>query len=59
MDRICGFLSTNDLKITLLLSRKFRYLTERPFGAFEEFTPTEPNSERFLAVYSGHRWLYV
>ncbi|KAF2185759.1 hypothetical protein K469DRAFT_574976 [Zopfia rhizophila CBS 207.26] len=59
IDRISSFLPKHDLKNILTLTTKFRYAAERYSSAFAEFTINERNSEKFLALYSGHRLLYL
>jgi hypothetical protein len=62
VDRISYFLARDDLKIALLVSRKFQYATERASGAFACFTFTNHDSkerESFLDRFSGRRFRYL
>jgi len=62
VDRISHFLARDDLKIALLVSRKFQYATERSSGVFACFAFTNHDSkerEDFLATFSGRRFRYL
>ncbi|KAH7081814.1 hypothetical protein BKA63DRAFT_504686 [Paraphoma chrysanthemicola] len=59
IDNICAFLPKDDLKNLLTVSVPFRYAAEMHSGAFEKFTIDESNSEKFLALCSGHRLPYL
>jgi hypothetical protein len=59
VDRISSFLSSGDLKNTLLLSHAFRFSAEKYSGAFATFNLNESNAEKFINIFSGHRLLYL
>jgi hypothetical protein len=59
VDLISSYLSYNDLKNTLLLSRAFQYSAEQHSGAFSDFTLNEDNANQFLEVYSGRHFRYL
>jgi hypothetical protein len=54
-DTISRYLSRDDLKNTLLLSRPFRFSAEKYSGAFRAFEFRENNAEEFSNTFSGHR----
>ncbi|CAI6337531.1 unnamed protein product [Periconia digitata] len=59
IDRISGYLPYNDLKNTLLVSRRFSHAAERESGAFSRFDLNGANADNFLTVYSTRRWRYL
>jgi hypothetical protein len=59
VDHISSFLTRDDLKNTLMLSRKFQYAAEQHSGAFSMYALTEDNAERFLAIYSGRHFRHL
>ncbi|KAL9617419.1 MAG: hypothetical protein Q9160_007776 [Pyrenula sp. 1 TL-2023] len=59
VDRICGFLSLDDLINTLTVSRSFQYASEYASGAYTEFELTQDNEDTFLSLYNIRRWSYL
>jgi hypothetical protein len=59
IDNISSFLPLEDLKNTLTVSRKFQVAAEICSQAFARFEITEENSDKFLAIYGGHRRRYL
>lgn len=59
IDNITSFLPVCDLKYVLTLSKKFQYAAEISSGAFQAFELKESNTEKFVALYSGHRLPYL
>jgi hypothetical protein len=59
VDRISFFLSSDDLKNTLLLSHAFRFPAEKYSGAFASFNLDNGNTKKFVHTFSGHRLLYL
>jgi hypothetical protein len=59
VDHICSFLENDDLKRILTLSPKFHIAAERCSGAFERFTITEDNAQKFWSTYGGYRFNYL
>lgn len=55
VDRICSYLSSEELKPTLTLNKAFNAATERLSGAFCSFELTKENSQKFIAIYRGRR----
>jgi hypothetical protein len=59
IDKICRSLPIEDLKRILTLSSSFRYAAERYSGEFTRYDMNVNNAESFVALYSGHRLLYL
>lgn len=59
VDRIASVLTKHDLKNILTLTRQLRYAAERHSGGFARFSIDKSNSERSLALYSGHHLPYL
>jgi hypothetical protein len=59
IDNITSFLPLCDLKYVLTLSKSFQYAAEISSGAFQAFELKESNTEKFVALYSGHRLPYL
>ena len=59
VDCIASYLSKDELKKTLLVSRPFQHATERASGGFTQFYLTQDNSEKFLDTYCDHRCEYL
>lgn len=59
VERVCGFLTRDDLKNTITLSRAFQYASERASGAYTTFDLNSSNLEEFNKKYAGHRWAYL
>lgn len=59
VDRIASYLSKDELKKTLLISRPFQHATEKASGGFTEFHLTQDNSKKFLDTYWDHRGGYL
>lgn len=59
VERVCGFLSLEDLKHTVTVSPSFQYASERASGVYSSFDLTEENATEFLRLYSGRRWSYL
>jgi hypothetical protein len=58
-DHISKYLSHDDLKNTLLLSREWQYAAEQYSEEFADFTLTINNDFKFLSTYSGRRFRYL
>ncbi|KAF2786876.1 hypothetical protein K505DRAFT_330045 [Melanomma pulvis-pyrius CBS 109.77] len=59
VDRISSYLSQNDLKNTLFLSREFQCAAEQYSGAFSDFALKEDNADTFLETYGARRFRYL
>lgn len=59
VDRISGYLTKDDLKSTLLVSRRFSHPAERLSGAFKSYLLTEENASDFLQIYASHRFKWL
>lgn len=59
VDRICQSLEIQDLRHTLLLSRRFQLASERLSGAFTRRVFTASTAKKFIDTYSSHRLLYL
>ena len=59
VDRISSCLNLDDLKNTLLLSRKFQYAAEQYSGLFSDFALASNNAAKFLSTYSSYRFRYL
>jgi hypothetical protein len=59
VDHISSYLSREDLKNTLLLSRQFQHAAENYSKAFRSYVLTESNAEKFVEMYSSHRFRYL
>lgn len=59
IDRICDYLSVDDLKQTLTVSRNFQYASERASGVYTSFELTEENGKEFVELFSGRRSGYL
>ncbi|KAF2452113.1 hypothetical protein P171DRAFT_450765 [Karstenula rhodostoma CBS 690.94] len=59
VDRISSYLSRQDLRNTLFLSRHSQYAAEWYSAAFESYVLTESNADKFLDVYSDRRFNYL
>lgn len=59
VERICSFLTRDDLKNTLVLSPGFQYASERASGAYSNFDLTKENAQQFRELYDGRRWTYL
>jgi hypothetical protein len=59
IDRISSYLNRDDLRNTLLLSRKLQYAAEQYSGLFSDFALTSDNAAKFLSIYSSYRFRYL
>ncbi|KAH7393077.1 hypothetical protein BKA66DRAFT_457519 [Pyrenochaeta sp. MPI-SDFR-AT-0127] len=59
VERICTFLTPDDLKKTLTVSRSLQHASERVSGAFAQFDLTRANAQAFLSLFRGRRWQYL
>jgi hypothetical protein len=59
VDQICQYLSLDELKNTLLLSRQFQLATEEHSEAFSHFVLKEDNADAFIERYSGRFFRYL
>jgi len=58
-DHTSRYLSHDDLKNTLLLSREWQYAAEQYSEEFSGLTLTINNDFKFLSTYSGRRFRYL
>ncbi|KAF1967573.1 hypothetical protein BU23DRAFT_602762 [Bimuria novae-zelandiae CBS 107.79] len=59
VDHITSYLSREDLKNTLFLSRHFQYAAEQYSRAFQSYNLTENNANKFVDIYSSRRFSYL
>lgn len=59
VERICGYLTRDDLKNTLTLSQSFQHASERASGAYAQFDLSKENARQFQELYTGRRWAYL
>ncbi|KAF2821655.1 hypothetical protein CC86DRAFT_302458 [Ophiobolus disseminans] len=59
VERVCEFLTLDDLKKTLTVSSSFQYASERASGAYAHFDLTRDNAQQFIDLYNGRRWPYL
>jgi hypothetical protein len=58
IDRICEYLTRQNLKNTTTVSRSFQHASKRASGAYATFNLTETSAEKFLSRYAGRCWAY-
>ncbi|USP75704.1 hypothetical protein yc1106_02978 [Curvularia clavata] len=59
VDKICSYLTIEELKKVLLLTRQFRYGAERFCGIYDNFDIEKRNAQEFVECFSGHRLSFL